>query len=244
MPEDDVADALERLVDANLLESPAADWYRFHDLLRVYATERAQAEDRGRAGRGGAGYCGGTWTRRGRRQHGAPQPLPDDREKARKVPAAGLLTRTRRLAWYDDERANVVAATRQAAAAGLHDVAWRLPPTLFPLFNRRGDWADCVTTHRLAWTARASSRDRLGEAWALNQLGSPGPVRDTEASAISSRRSRSGGARRPGARRSPRSVGGGVPQEGGAGRVAPVVLAAAADLLRPTGMPFAAGSSR
>ena len=43
--EDDSADALETLVDANLLESPAPDWYRFHDLLRVYATERAQAEE-------------------------------------------------------------------------------------------------------------------------------------------------------------------------------------------------------
>ena len=43
--EDDVADALETLVDANLLESPAADWYQFHDLLRVYATERAQEEE-------------------------------------------------------------------------------------------------------------------------------------------------------------------------------------------------------
>ena len=44
-PEDDVADALEALVDANLLESPAPDRYRFHDLLRFYATERAQAEE-------------------------------------------------------------------------------------------------------------------------------------------------------------------------------------------------------
>jgi DNA-binding SARP family transcriptional activator len=45
VPEDDIADALETLVDANLLESPAPEWYRFHDLLRVYATERAQAEE-------------------------------------------------------------------------------------------------------------------------------------------------------------------------------------------------------
>ena len=41
----DVADALETLVDANLLESPAPDWYQFHDLLRFFATERAQAEE-------------------------------------------------------------------------------------------------------------------------------------------------------------------------------------------------------
>ena len=45
MPEDDVAEALEALVDVNLLESPAPDMYRFHDLLKVYAMERAQAEE-------------------------------------------------------------------------------------------------------------------------------------------------------------------------------------------------------
>ena len=44
-PEDDIVEALETLVDVNLLESPAPDWYRFHDLLRVYAIERARAEE-------------------------------------------------------------------------------------------------------------------------------------------------------------------------------------------------------
>ena len=43
--EDAVADALEILVDAHLLESPASDRYGFHDLLRAYAAERAQAEE-------------------------------------------------------------------------------------------------------------------------------------------------------------------------------------------------------
>ena len=40
-----VADALEFLVDAHLLESTAPDCYQFHDLLRVYAAERALAEE-------------------------------------------------------------------------------------------------------------------------------------------------------------------------------------------------------
>jgi hypothetical protein len=39
-----VADALEALVDAQLLQSPAADRYQFHDLLKVYAADRAIAE--------------------------------------------------------------------------------------------------------------------------------------------------------------------------------------------------------
>ena len=36
-PEAEVADTLEFLVDAHLLESPAPDCYSFHDLVRVYA---------------------------------------------------------------------------------------------------------------------------------------------------------------------------------------------------------------
>ena len=50
-------------------------------------------------------------------------------------------------------------------------IAWRLPPTLFPVFNRRSNWADCVTTHRVAADSARSVGDRLGEAWVLNQLG-------------------------------------------------------------------------
>ena len=42
VPEYSAEDALEVLVDTHLLESVATDRYRFHDLLRVYAAERAE----------------------------------------------------------------------------------------------------------------------------------------------------------------------------------------------------------
>ena len=45
LPEETVADALEVLVDTNLLDCPAPDRYRFHDLLRAYAAGRAQADE-------------------------------------------------------------------------------------------------------------------------------------------------------------------------------------------------------
>src|ERR1700733_7915349 len=44
-PEALVGDSLEVLVDAHLLESPAPDRYRLHDLLRDYAAERAEADE-------------------------------------------------------------------------------------------------------------------------------------------------------------------------------------------------------
>jgi tetratricopeptide (TPR) repeat protein len=86
------------------------------------------------------------------------------------------------LAWYDDEHTNIVAATREAAAVAQHEVACRLPSTLFPLFNRRNNWAECVTTHRIAAQSAAKTGDRLGEAWALNQIGfALANLRDEEA---------------------------------------------------------------
>jgi hypothetical protein len=173
-PEDDTADALETLVDANLLESPAPDWYRFHDLLRVYATERAEAEE-AESARGEAVERLLRWyldTAEAAANAVSPGRYLVPREPGtadcRPLEFAGTEDA---LAWYGDERGNVVIATRQAAATGLHDVAWRLPPTLFPVFNRWNNWADCVTAHRVAADSARKAEDQLGEAWVLNQLG-------------------------------------------------------------------------
>lgn len=172
--EDDTADALESLVDANLLESPAPDSYRFHDLLRVYATERAEAEESEIVRREAAGRLLRWYLDTA--EAAADTVSPFRYRVAREPEATGhppldFGSVEDALAWYDGERANLVAATRQAAAAGLHDVAWRLPPTLFPVFNRRSNWAECVTMHRVAMDSASKVGDRLGEAWVFNQLG-------------------------------------------------------------------------
>src|SRR5262249_54415418 len=54
---------------------------------------------------------------------------------------------------------------------GLHDVAWRLPTALYPLFNRRDNWADCITSHRVALDSARLDGDQQGEAWVLTNLG-------------------------------------------------------------------------
>jgi DNA-binding SARP family transcriptional activator/tetratricopeptide (TPR) repeat protein len=173
-PDDDVAEVLEGLVDVNLLESPAPDWYRFHDLLKVYAMERAEAEESEAARDDALGRL--LWwyldTAQAAADTVSPQryQIPSD-PRAPGHPPLSFASMEAALAWYDDERANIVAATRQAAAVGLHEVASRLPSTLFPMFNRRNNWADCVTTHRVAAESAAKIADRLVEAWALNQIG-------------------------------------------------------------------------
>jgi DNA-binding SARP family transcriptional activator len=240
-PEDDIADALEMLVDVNLLESPAPDWYRFHDLLRVYAIERAEAEEP-QAARDEAVSRLLYWyldTAEAAADAISPQRYQVPRELATPGrPPLTFASMEAALAWYDDERANVVAATRQAAGVGLHEVACRLPPTLFPLFNRRSNWADCVTTHRVAAESAAKADDRLGEAWALNWLGfALVNLRDPEAFAHLERalavRQEFGDTR--GEAQTAISLGEGHLRMHGAGEDALRYLRRAADLLEPMG---------
>ncbi len=181
----DAAEALEALVDINLLESPAPDLYRFHDLLKVYAMERAQSEETQDAREEAVSRL--LWWYLNTTQAAAdavsPRRYQVPRHGAVRHPAppvfAGL---DEAMGWYDAERGNLVAAARQAADASLHEIAWRLPPTWFPAFNRRSNWADCVTANRIAVESARKGADRPGEAWALSMLGfALAKLRDPEA---------------------------------------------------------------
>ena len=184
VPEYSAEDALEVLVDTHLLESVTTDRYRFHDLLRVYAAERA-ADDLLAAERDAAVTRLLTWyMRTADAAATAVSPhrynIPLD-PAGTDLPPLAFAGADEALAWYDSERANLVAATRQAAASGLHDIAWRLPAPLFIIFNSRGNWADCIATHRIALDSARQAGNRQGEAWVLNNLGDAlGVTRDPE----------------------------------------------------------------
>ena len=170
--EDDLAGTLEALVDTNLLESPRPDWYQFHDLVRLFAAERAHAEEtretRLEAVTRLLNWYLATATAAADLLSPHRYRIPDDRAPAPGPPPDSAQDT---LAWYDQENANLIAAIRQAAATGLHEVAWRLPTALFELFGRRYNWADCITAHRIAVTSARLAGSRPGEAWALNNLG-------------------------------------------------------------------------
>jgi DNA-binding SARP family transcriptional activator/tetratricopeptide (TPR) repeat protein len=181
--EEDLSGALEALVDANLLESPEPDRYAFHDLLRLYAAERAQAEEtpegRLRAVTRLLGWYLATATAAADLLSPRRYRIPDDEPPEPGPPPDSSQDA---LAWYYDEHANLLAAVRQAAAAGLHHVAWRLPTALFELFGRHHDWVDCITAHRIAVDSARLAGSGLGEAWALCNLGwGLASVGDTEA---------------------------------------------------------------
>ena len=174
VPEYSAGDALEVLVDTHLLDCEAADRYRLHDLLRVYAAERAD-RDLPAPERDASLTRLLTWYMRTADTAATavlPQRYDIPLEPADAAsPPSGFVGAEEALSWYDSERANLVTATRQAAASGRHDIAWRLPAPLFIIFNSRGNWADCIATHRVALDSARQAGDRRGEAWVLNNLG-------------------------------------------------------------------------
>jgi DNA-binding SARP family transcriptional activator len=182
--EDLATDALEALVDARLLESTSPDRYKFHDLLRVYASERAAADLPG-PGRDAAIARLLRWYMRtvdaaatvvSPYRYDMPVDPAEGDQPPLTFPAVDDA-----LAWYDSERTDVIAATRQASVSGLHDIAWRLPVPLLNIFERRGHWADCIVTHRIALDSARKVGNRQGEAWVLNNLGEArGYTRESE----------------------------------------------------------------
>jgi DNA-binding SARP family transcriptional activator len=172
--EQPVGDALEVLVDAHLLDSPEPDVYRFHDLLRVYAADRAQAQETGQD-RHDAVTRLLTWYLHTTEAAGrvvSPQharvPLDPLAAPVRPLEFSSLESS---LAWCERERAGLVAATRLAAESGLHEAAWKLAAAALSFFYRRSHWADWEATHQVGLASARQIGDRPGEAWMLNNLG-------------------------------------------------------------------------
>ncbi|MGH8929851.1 MAG: tetratricopeptide repeat protein [Egibacteraceae bacterium] len=166
---------LERLVDAQLLETPSPDRYRFHDLLRLFARERAELEE-DESQRAAALERGLRWyLRNAEEADELLKPVSmrtsggDDQSRGQPFadqPAA--------LDWLEAERANLVAAVAQAAAHApkpVAAVAWRLSDTLFRFFYLRKHWSDWQKVCEAALRAAQRTGDRAAEAGPRNSLG-------------------------------------------------------------------------
>ncbi|MFI7468408.1 AfsR/SARP family transcriptional regulator [Nonomuraea sp. NPDC049646] len=152
---------LSGLAAAHLVEEPEPGRYTFHDLMREYARERVLAEESA-PGRARALDALMAWYLRMVREAGdvayphllrAPADGPG-RPSAFPGAAAAL-------AWLDAERANLVAAVRNAPG---HPYAWRLIDAMNGYLDLTGGqpgWTDLLRDARRA--ARAAG-DHLGQA--------------------------------------------------------------------------------
>jgi len=168
------ADALDVLVDARLLESPVPDRYRFHDLLRVYAADRARIQET-EQDRMAAITRVLAWylhTAEAAAKIIFPQHVRVPLGAAPAGPApAHHASLHEALSWCEAERTALAAATALAARSGLHEFAWKLPAAAMSFYNRRSHMDDWITTHQAGLASARAIGDRGAEAWMLNNLG-------------------------------------------------------------------------
>ncbi|WP_246082773.1 AfsR/SARP family transcriptional regulator [Nonomuraea diastatica] len=175
LSEDRARDLLDTLVDAQLVESHAPDRYRLHDLLRLYARERAEAEDP--AGRRAelvrrVLHCHLATARTaikvlgantGRRAGIGPRTLDH--------PGARLATGEDVHAWTDAEADNVLALVRTAAGPSTATLVVSLAATFTVLLYERGHWLKQLSLAQSALPAAAGTREILYEARIHGDLG-------------------------------------------------------------------------
>ncbi|HWG24118.1 tetratricopeptide repeat protein [Actinospica sp.] len=165
---------LEALVDTHLLESPEPDRYRMHDLIRLYAAERAQADESEQGRADAVSRLIGWYLVSAANTHAllSPQsrPIPVDGITP-EPPAPEFPSYQEALDWCERERTNLVAGVLLAAEVGLAEHAWKLAAAMLGFFNARRYLADWTSTHLAALDAAQSIEDLVGEAWMWNNLG-------------------------------------------------------------------------
>ncbi|MEW9529049.1 tetratricopeptide repeat protein [Microbispora sp. NPDC049125] len=170
----EAARLLGQLTGAHLVQQTAPGRYRLHDLLRLYARERATEEDgdglRTAATRRLAGwYLHSACAARVALSPGLPPMRPEPVELA--VPPMSFASHAEALTWCETELANLVAATQAAEAAGLNRIAWQLPTALYGFFDLRKHYGEWVSTHQFALRCARRVGDREAEGRILCNVG-------------------------------------------------------------------------
>ncbi|GAB2971270.1 hypothetical protein GCM10027097_23670 [Amycolatopsis acidiphila] len=155
MTEEDVSAYLDELVDANLVQAATAPGrYRFHDLIRIFAGERLDAEekpaDRETLAHATLEYLLGTASAAARLFY--PDTLTPEPFRSRSEAAA----------WLDTEASNWLAAHRLAAQAGRHREVLELAHAMHWYSDGRSQqrpWHDVFTLGLVAARALGSRQD-------------------------------------------------------------------------------------
>ncbi|MFS8102472.1 tetratricopeptide repeat protein [Lentzea alba] len=165
--------SLRRLVSAHLLEAHGTR-YRFHDLLRLYAAERAQADEAPSAQQDALERLSAWYVHTvAHAQRIAdphyrriePDPLPPG------INPLTFATKNDVTTWFDQEHTNLVAITRCAGDRRLDVQAWQLPALLTRHYMKGHRWLEWKPTTTVGLEAVRRVGDQRGEAEILNSLG-------------------------------------------------------------------------
>jgi DNA-binding SARP family transcriptional activator len=165
---------LDVLAKTHMINHDTARRYRFHDLLRRYAGERAAVEDdpteTARARRrlldwyllsaaGAVAVIAPEWP--------AMPDLPDPGE----VRPKSFPTEAEAMKWCDAEKDNLRAVSLWAGHHGYHRHGWQIPGVVHEILERFGCPGDLLKLNQQAWEASRTDGHEVGQIGTLVNLG-------------------------------------------------------------------------
>jgi tetratricopeptide (TPR) repeat protein len=167
--------ALAKLGTMHLLDQAEPGSYRFHELLRLYAVERAQTDEPAPERDAAVRRLTDWYLRMVQATHVHLGPFRQSLDTVRQRwrlpetadpfadPASAML-------WCDNESANFAPITRLAAEHGLVETATRLPLLLFDYLIMRKPWPVWVATHEVALPVAREIGDSATLGWLMTHL--------------------------------------------------------------------------
>nr|MDT0662106.1 tetratricopeptide repeat protein [Micromonospora sp. DSM 115978] len=165
---------LDSLVGLHMLTRIGAHRFRLHDLLRLYAAERAEADEPPAEVKAALARMFDWYLVRSYDSYRKILP------QGRPIPGltgviadgkAPFETLDEALRWSEQERLNVLDVIRLAQKTGHCDVTWKLAVASMAFFERRSYWRAWIDSHLLAVSCTRHLADRSAEGWVLLVLG-------------------------------------------------------------------------
>jgi DNA-binding SARP family transcriptional activator/tetratricopeptide (TPR) repeat protein len=160
------------LAAGHLVQESGRKRFTTHDLLRVYARQRAAAEETAEAREAAVGALFDWYLDHARAAARVLHPhMMRLADQELPPPSAHFADHAAALCWLDDERANLVAVVAAADNHGKPSTAWYLADILRGYFWIRGHIVDWLHTAEVGVTAASTHGDLRGEAAAHVSLG-------------------------------------------------------------------------
>ncbi|MFJ1561859.1 AfsR/SARP family transcriptional regulator [Streptomyces mirabilis] len=158
------------LTAAHLIEPATTGRYRFHDLLREYAQERAQVEETA-ADRGAALERLLIWYLHAARAASGTGLFPELPGNLDPGDQRGMPSAVEAAGWLEAEQTNLLAVINHAARRGPRPVAWHLASALLGYFWLHLPRATWQATAQAALDAAVVESDLFGQAAMHHHLG-------------------------------------------------------------------------
>lgn len=174
MSEQHTRQHLEALARAHLLEQHMPNRYRFHDLLRAYATEQAGEDEPSPEQQLALRRVLDSYlhsANNASRQLNIYRPLIPVDPPQRDAVVRQFNSNTEAMRWYQEEYQNLMAAIEWTAAHSFDEYTWRLALTFWQYLYLCGRWHEVIATHETALAAALRVDNRGAMAAIHTNLG-------------------------------------------------------------------------